>query len=281
MIRNLLYNAWPALHTKEWKLNLGRLARHAAAFNGKKIVLLKRGGPSNVATAGPEAVRAALSALGSVEIIEYENDPELGEVVGFVEALEQRLLSYDSNEATFYAHTKGVSYAEETELRHLAAIRRWRNTMYDECLGNIPRVESALMDHVATGCYLRNPAAVKFGGKGQLPRGLDSIGWHFAGTFFWFKHSSFFGHPKWRDVGQHRFGVEGHLGTLFRMRDAYCLYGEKEQDNLYTLVGRFRCTGCGHEHDKRMKMREEPVKVCPRCFKRKAEWVMFPDAPEE
>ena len=273
MIRNLLYNVWPVLRTEEWALNLERLARYPNAFNGKKIILLKRGGP--IETADAPAVRNLLSPLGDIEIIEYENDPKLGEVTGFIETLANRLVSLDPNEATFYAHTKGVSYGTETELRHIASVRRWRNTMYDQCLGNIPKIEEALETHVAAGCYLRDPTTIKH--RGALPRGLDTIGWHFAGTFFWFKHSTFFSHPKWRDIQQHRYGVEGHLGELFPITDAYCLHGEKIKTNLYTMMGRFKCMQCEHESDQLMKMREEPLKVCPKCFKRKAKFFAFTD----
>lgn len=256
MTRNLLYNCFAPKWSSEWQPNIERLCRYADAFNGRKVVLIKTGGAE-------EGVEGLFAPLGDVEFVHVPNDPELGEVVGFLDALDL-LKSEDPNEVTFYAHTKGVKYKQPLE-RYMVAIRSWRNRMYDECLKDPAKIEALLEEYACAGCFLRPSEAVQ----------VEGAGWHYAGTFWWVNHARLFTLPGWRDIAQTFWGVEGYLGRHLPVESAHCLYGEDLKHDLYSTVGIFKCR-CGHESRQRMKMSQLPVKVCPKCFTRAAEFDRHP-----
>jgi len=258
MIRNLLYNCFAPKWSSEWKPNIERLCQYAEAFNGRKIVLIKTGETEDAAK-----VEALFAPLGVVEFIHVPNDPDLGEVTGFIQALEL-LASTDPNEATFYAHTKGVKYKQPLE-RYMVAICSWRNRMYDECLSDPAKIEALLQQHACVGCFLRSGRAIQ----------VEGAAWHYAGTYWWVNHARLFSLPQWPEVAQTFWGVEGYLGRHLPEESAHCLYGADLKHNLYSTVGIFRCS-CGHESRHRMKMTHLPVKVCRKCFKRTAEFLKHP-----
>lgn len=217
MKRNLLYNCCALLSNEEWRLNVERLNRHAHIFNGRKIVLVKEG----PGTVDFDTVKAAFRF--EAEFRRVPNDPVLGEVTGFVAALRE-LHSLDPNEATFYAHTKGVSRANDP--KKLESIRLWRNTMYRECLGNPERIEATLAQYACCGCF-------KF--EKPFPLDLDpsnSSTWHFSGTFFWFRHDKLFS-TTWDEVQPIRHGIEVYLGSKFTSEESYCLFENDIKRNLY------------------------------------------------
>jgi len=256
MIRNLLYNCFASKWSDEWWKNIERLCRYTEAFNGRKIVLVKTD-PNAV---DPAELRAKLSPLGAdTEFLYFPNDLKLGEVVGFVDGLSQ-LESLNPNEATFYAHLKGTKYRKCPDV-YMSAIRRWRNRMYDECLNDVGRVEKFLEDYACCGCYKQVQRVA------PLP---EKAYWHFAGTFWWVKHSALFSLPDWREVHQSFHGVEGYLGSLLPPNSAYCLYNKNLGGGLYSTEGIFKCKKCKHEYVSVAKMNRNPIKVCPKCFKRQA-----------
>jgi len=253
MIRNLLYNCWASTWSNEWRLNVEQLCQYADAFNGRKVVLIKVG-PN---TEPPEVVEAAFGPLRDVEFVRWPDSPKLGEVAGFVEGLTY-LENQNQDELLFYAHTKGTKYKDHPEV-WMDAIRRWRGRMYDECLRDPQKIEMVLQDHACCGCFKRANHHV-----------LGDSKWHFAGTFWWVRHDQFFGLPNWDDIRQDFYGTEAHLGRLFDESEAYELYGVGGRRNLYAVRGKFRCELCSHEFEAHMKQTEERVKVCKRCFKRRA-----------
>src|SRR5436190_6007055 len=156
-------------------MNVERLNRYAGVFNGRRIVLLKTG-------KGLHPPEIAKEAFGfDTEFIEVANDPELGEVAGFIDAL-RLLASEDPNEATFYAHTKGVTRAYSSQL---TSVRLWRNKMYEKCLGDISVVEEALSKYGCAGCFKVNKGIFNESSSLNVP-------FHFSGTFFWLNHAKLF-----------------------------------------------------------------------------------------
>lgn len=251
MKRNLYYNccALQASET-EWRDNVRMLCRYADIFNGRRLVVVRTG----EGLADPDEVERAFeqhtprSTMG-FEFLHLPNDPVLHETANFLDVLE-RLHSERSDEATFYAHTKGVRYypvPEDAEV--IAGIRyellrvsimQWRNRMYHECLNDPDKIDALLTRFAATGCYFH---------KETVEDKKLWTKWMFAGTFFWFNHERLFSKKDWRNMGPRldRFSTENYLGIHFEPTEVHTLYGFDyiRRYNPYTsAVSVFRCPRC-------------------------------------
>lgn len=191
MKRNLLYYLYPRT-SSVWRWHIEQLQKYWGAFNGRKIIVIA----ADQHTKASQKVLPVLAPLNA-ELVWVNNDPALGETKHFLEKL-SLLESRDPQEATFYAHAKGVTQTGPW----LAGAVSWSKGMYDLNLGNISAVEKALSLHSAVGCFkhLMNHGGAR---------------WHYSGTFFWFKHSTLFSR-NWRSIEQSRFGVEGYIGRHLR-----------------------------------------------------------------
>lgn len=295
MIRNLLYNCCPSDWSDEWRDNVARLCRYPEAFNGRKLVIVRTGeNMRSIDDVRAEFRRGWLDA--DVEFLEIENHTKLHEVHRFIETLEL-LQSVDPNEATFYAHTKGVRYDGVPE-RRMDSVRQWRNEMYDGCLADIPKIERALQSHPCAGCFMQaNPVDQVvtnyfLEGKPLTKSRMEELKaeaakggkhtallskWHYAGTFWWVKHSSLFTLPNWRFIIPSRYGVEAYLGHLIPLEDAHAL-NDLPSFGLYSNLGTYECGNCGNVFGHReLKMKCNPIKTCPACLKRRGEWIGGPD----
>ena len=138
-----------------------------------------------------------------------DNEPGQGETVSFIRMLE-RVCSVDSDEITFYAHTKGVRH----EGPRLKANMLWADYMYRYNLSNIERVKKILRKYPCCGCFKRVCAPSTFPPFSK---------WHYVGTFFWFNHRALFSR-NWRDITESRYGTEAYLSKFFSVKEAYCLF---------------------------------------------------------
>jgi hypothetical protein len=258
VIRNLLYNCFAPIWSQEWELNVERLCRYADVFNGRRIILIKNGEK----TEDPQKVEASFAPLGECEFMHYPNDPALGEVVGFVDAL-SRLESLRPDEVMFYAHTKGCKYIGVPD-EAMLPIRQWRNRMYIECLTDMEKIERIVAMRPCAGCFRQ---------KGSHPPLPPNSVWHFAGTFWWVRHDALFSRD-WRTVTQHTHGVEAYLGTLFPYTESFCLYGDQPSYSLYVGNGHYECERCGHEFASKMSPFNNRKKICPKCHKRRGRFVL-------
>jgi hypothetical protein len=257
MKRNLLYNCYAAKTNKEWELNIQHLNKYADIFNGRRLVLIKTGKK----IVESSVIKSTFSF--EAEFIYWPNDKKLCEVAGFVETL-SLLESKREDEITFYAHTKGSQYNEETPT--LLAVRDWRNKMYDECLKNPQLIDEVLSEYACAGCF-------RLPGYASPPLAKDAK-WHFSGTFWWVNHNKLFSNPKWKIVEQSRWGVESYLGQLFDLENSYCFYNKEmiAGHNLYSVWVTFECE-CGHVFEALVG----PALVnfvgfvnCPKCSRPKA-----------
>jgi len=206
MIRNLLYNCYIRPDNEAGLHNIEILNQYAHVFNGRKIVLVK----TDKNSLSLKQIQGAFTF--PAEFIEYRNNPKRGEVVGFLAALDM-LRSRNPNEATFYAHTKGVSRnSREREL-----IRPWYTAMYHECLSEPDLVDKVLALHPLAGCFKRNDFWPEF---------ETQVKWYYSGTFFWFRHDAVFSRPDWRATDSNRFGVETWLPRFMAADQAFTLYRE-------------------------------------------------------
>ena len=206
MIYNCIYYVCPILEmSHEWKNNITVFQKYAGIFNGKKVVLVAQDeGLASLAT-----VRDYFND-SSFQFIPMKNNTQLGEVIPFMAGL-RFVKSTKPNEATFYAHAKGVSPKYKTRSTMLQNIRIWRTAMYHFNLGNPYLIEEKLKTHSACGCF-------------QSTYGFDGVAdWHFAGTFFWFKHEKIF-NEDWEKIRLRRHGVEIYLDQFMPKEEAYNIY---------------------------------------------------------
>jgi hypothetical protein len=210
MKRNLIYFICPLSHTNVWRQNVEKLSRYLDCFNGRMIVTIAEG--ENCVPS--DEVIKAFPARYKIEFLTAPNDKAVGETPHFVK-MAKIIESKDSDEITFYAHAKGVSYANPS-----SSYRIWCDKMYHHNLADFELIEHIFdQEYDSIGCFRRKSHRV---GK---DRGHT---WHFSGTFFWFRHSkTFIG--DWENVVTKdcRWGVEGFLGKVMPIEKSFCIYGEE------------------------------------------------------
>jgi len=198
MVRNLLFYCYPVRGTS-WAWHVPRLLEHRRVFTGRKIITVS----IDEKTENPNVVLRTISPL-EAEVRFVENDEKLGEAAHFVDLL-GLVKSEKEDEATFYAHAKGVT-------RHgkdLVPILNWSWLMYEAALRFPELVDQKLKKAGVVGSLRYQHVA---------PRS----GWCFAGTFFWFKHSALF-RRDWKKIDETFYGVEDYPGVQFKLDESHCL----------------------------------------------------------
>lgn len=191
MKRNLIFYLYPR-RGSIWSWHVDQLVQFRHAWNGRKLITVA----IDHLTEHPTTVLQRLQPLGA-EICWVQNDPNLGETAHLIHKL-SLVSSLNEDEATFYAHAKGVTHGGHL----LGAVMRWCEAMYTLNLGSIPAVERSLSLFSAVGCFR------------HFLRHAGSR-WCYGGTFFWLKHSTLFSR-KWWDIEHSKYGVEGYPGRHLR-----------------------------------------------------------------
>lgn len=215
-IRNLTYHVYPNPENEEWFQNLDQLRRRWTLFNGRRTVAIATG-PGLVP---PDRVESFLGP--DAEYFPLPNDPRLRETASFLHLL-RTIRSTATNEATFYAHTKGASPHHHAQPGKELAIRYWRNRMYHELLDFPAKVAQALIGHATCGTFKIDYSQFP-GYLMHSPTGLDSATWHYAGSFFWFRHDCIFRNPHWSEVSDDPYAAELWLGNLLDTSKAATIY---------------------------------------------------------
>jgi len=215
-VRNLIFHCYPNPKNDAWLRNLQQLRKRWKLFNGRRILAI---------ATGPDLLPAhfILNELdAATEYLCVPNDPRLREAATFL-PLMKLIRSLDSNEATFYAHSKGSSGHHGDNADKRLAIRFWRNRMYRELLNGWPNVRNRFRTAAAVGTfkidYSDFPDHVM-----RSPTGLDWGQWHFAGNFFWFRHDLIFRDPHWSELADDPYAVEMWLGALIDSELAQSVY---------------------------------------------------------
>lgn len=206
---NLIYHICPLKTNDGWKDNLYQLLPRWGIFSGRKVFAVAVG-------PGLHSLQTVQSLVNrpDAQWIIVPNDRELREVASFLPLL-QSIQSTDPNEATFYAHTKGNSTADNA-----AGAWAWTLAMYRHLLDQIEVVRDALRQYAAVGaCKMVWPQ----GTRSPYPTCLPLGNWMFAGTFFWLRHDRIF-RAAWRNVCQDRYGAEAWLSTLIPESEALSVY---------------------------------------------------------
>ena len=194
--RNLCFYIYPK-NRIGWRWHVKRLQDFWPTFTGRKLVIVSTDDTTETVEAVAEQFTDA-----SVQYIRVKNDPELWETKHFINAIDF-LKSTAPDEATFYAHAKGVIHNEE----QLKRVRVWCDAMYVMNLERPDLVDRLLAKYSSIGCFKHE---------------LSPTHWFFPGTFFWFKHSSLFT-KEWRDIGTDKYAVENYLCRHIPMQDAFSL----------------------------------------------------------
>ena len=211
MIRNLLFYCYPVRETI-WPWHVDRLLERKSIWNGRRIIVLALDGRTDLES----DVRARFEPV-EAEILVRKNDPSLGEKAHFIDTL-SLLKSTRSDEATFYAHAKGVTRKGP----ELEAVRSWSSLMYRCCLDFPALIERRLGQFATVGCLRWNHHY------------HSRTGWCWAGTFFWVRHDALFSR-NWKDIDQSKYGVEDYPGRHFKIDEGSCLTMEHvEPVQLYT-----------------------------------------------
>jgi hypothetical protein len=225
MKHNLIYFLFPR-RGSNWQEPVAELLPNIHKFNGRKIITVAEDHNTDDLSVVIEAFQAFGRA--EVEFIPVVNDARLGEMPHFLNTMD--LLADDQDGATLYMHAKGVSY--KADGRYIEAIggpgsperesniRNWRQRMLDY-LTNITAVQRALdSGYDAVGCF-KVPGII---------RKNAPVHWHYSGTFFWFRNSTVFQHPEWREIYPVRSGTEFYLQRIIPSEAAACLYADFKKD---------------------------------------------------
>lgn len=206
MIRNLLFHCYPIKGTV-WPWHVSQLLKYQQVWNGRRIVILAL----DERTAPEDELRAQFAPFDA-EILIRRNNPALAETAHFIETL-GLLASTRADEATFYAHAKGVTRTQPTQ----EPVRRWSELMYKATL-SFPKVIEHRLSKVGTvGClrWTHRPTDIPF-----------RSGWCWAGTFFWMRHDLLFSRD-WRKIEQKVYGVEDYPSWQFSKEESSCLTREQ------------------------------------------------------
>lgn len=196
MIRNLLFHCYPVKGTI-WPWHVEQLLKYRPVWNGRRLIVVV----TDHTTDPIDQVLKAFAPL-ECELFVTRNQSFMSETYHFIEAL-SILQSDKDDEATFYAHSKGVTRKGALE----PIVQRWSDIMYRLNLKRPDLVDKRLRQYPTVGSL-----------RIRMPHGGSS--WCFAGTFFWLRHDALFSR-NWRDVMMERYGVEGYPGRHFKFEESY------------------------------------------------------------
>jgi hypothetical protein len=219
--------------------NLKRLKDNLKLFNGRKLI--------TICTIGHDETSENLSNLSQDERedhirrkdelvmkvkeyldnteIEYaviDNSPQVDTMAFMNSALS--LKSYDDNEVTFYAHTKGVRYPSPNGTID-PRMGLWAGNLYNQAL-QFEDMEKQLWEngYAMYGAYKDiSNVVIEYG---------PSVEWHFCGAFYWFKHAEFY-RRDWFCMNNDRGVTEYNPGRIFQHTEVHA--PENKPGNPYML----------------------------------------------
>ncbi|OGW76089.1 MAG: hypothetical protein A2Z72_01860 [Omnitrophica bacterium RBG_13_46_9] len=215
MKTNLIYHVTPMSENNVWVDNINCLLKYIHVFNNKKIINIAVGDDLLAA----EEVKRYFIGFDA-EFITTANDPKTRETASLIRLLEE-VNSIDSDEITFFAHTKGTTRQGDA----LKTSVLWYEYMYRYNLSDIAKVKKVLTKYPCCGCFKRSGYRAY-----NFPRFSK---WHYSGTFFWFNNRALFSR-NWREIENSRLGAEAYLSRFFSDREAYCLFMKNTYD-LYHM----------------------------------------------
>ena len=212
IMRNLIVHCYPRKSGK-WRRTLAHLTAgdRWAQFTGRKIISIA----FDECCSDPDEVCDEWPS--DCEFIVNPNVLGLQEVASFLPLME-KVESRDPDEWTTYVHCKGCTQPDGH------ASHRWLDYM-----------ASANFDYPQLlECVMKNAnicGAVRSHGLWAFPHYHN---WHFAGTFFTFRHSRVFGELPWSNVHQNFMGVEAWPGIVPVTESACLFFDHANTAHLYS-----------------------------------------------
>jgi len=218
MIRNLIAHCYPRKSGK-WRRTLAHLSAGArwSQFNGRKIITIACDGCTDHHTDVVMAFWEAMDGNPNVEWIVKNNDPKLQEVASFAPMLE-RIESTNPDECTTYVHFKGATQPDGH------GSHGWLDFLAAANLDWPELVNCALQRGSICGAFRSH-------GLWPWP-GYHN--WHFAGTWFTFRHARVFGELPWRNIHDDFMGVEAWPGIVPLVESVCLFYDNANTAHLYS-----------------------------------------------
>lgn len=212
MIQNLIVHCYPRRSGK-WRRTLAHLTsgNRWSQFTGCKIVTVAH----DEWTDDPDRVCGEWPA--ECEFIVKPNVLGLQEVGSFLPMLE-RVESRDPDELTTYVHCKGCTQPEGH------GSHGWLDFMAAANLDYPELIACAMSSANICGAF-RSHGLWAFPGYHN---------WHFAGTWFTFRHSRIFGELDWRNIHQNFMGVEAWPGIVPVAESACLFFDHANTAHLYS-----------------------------------------------
>lgn len=214
VVRHLCYHIWP-VQNGIWRWNVDRLCERMDVFNGRRRIGIAVDQWTNAAETVMEYFAEKLGPDHRIEFLVKDNHKKLGEVVTFPHLI-AALETTATNEIVFYGHAKAVRREG-----HPTALK-WTEAMYETLFDNVELVEQLLMSHAFAGSFRRT---------GNFFKSHGNCGWHYSGTFWWFR-SRFIFQRDWRRIAKRYGGVESWPGMEFQHNESACVFGD-DAGNLY------------------------------------------------
>lgn len=215
-LRNLIFHLYAHRANDAATRALHQLRTRWDLFNGRKLIAVAH----DRHTMPLRQIKRLLP--GDAEYFVIPNDPRLRETASFPELL-RTIRSVDPRTATFYAHAKGSSPTHNQTRSVALAIQLWALRMFHHLLDSWPHVDEALRTHATAGIYLIDYTDTPHQ-RITSPTGGPWGKWHYAGTFFWFRHDHIFNNPRWSMIPDDSYGPEQWLGSFIPANLAATLY---------------------------------------------------------
>lgn len=219
MIRNLIIHCYPRLSGK-WRRTLAHLTAgdRWSQFNGRKIVAVAHDEctehPNDVVLAWWDAC----DGDPGVEWIIQPNVQGLQEVATFLPLMEE-IKSTRDDEFTTRIHTKGCTQPDGHGSHGWLDLMAFANLDYPRLL------ECCFWQGANIAGAFRSHGLWAFPGYHN---------WHYAGTWFTFRHSRIFGELDWRNIHPNFMGVEAWPGIVPLAESACLFYDNANTAHLYS-----------------------------------------------
>lgn len=213
VVRNLMMHIYPIRAHQFWRWNVEQILKRLDIFNGVRAVAIVQDDQTDDA-------QQVIDAFGNHRIDHWIVEPNKAWLreVGTWHKLMTACHSCDPNVITFTCHAKGVRGGRSyDDPKPEDATTQWTTCMYESCLDG-HKIAEKLLEH--------NTFAGSFKRRMVIGEGKFRCGWHYAGTFYWFRNAKLMSIPNWSQIEQVWYGTETYPGTKVGWGQAGGIFGD-------------------------------------------------------
>lgn len=203
MKRNLISYYYFTPNNEYIKYHISLLKKYSHIFDGKKVIYISTDKDINI-----KNIDTSIFNFINPDIVKIvENNPENRESEYFIDQVGEMINISDENSMTFYTHSKGSTYGNNSNLLN------WIVSMY------FFNLEEEYIKLISSN-FSNNKK--KFSGIFRIPFPCQpwiTSNWHYSGTFFWINNRQVFV-DGWDDYYTDRFSVESYPGKKFDISDS-------------------------------------------------------------